>query len=270
MTDIVLFDLDGTLTPPRDEMPEKIVDSLSDLAEFSEIGIITGSTLEFVREQSENLFSRDEGRIASKFCIYPCNGTQEFVWDDTSGDFIKVRSTNMREHLGESTFRRIMRALVDLQAEATKRIDIPMTGHFISYRDSMINWAPIGRNSTRLDRAEFVEKDERSGFRHYFLDKFRNILTAEGISDRIDVVLGGQTSFDIYPKGWDKSFVVPFLDDYRIWFVGDKCTGNGNDKALFDIVNIQDRGFETRSVDETSEIIETIIRRIAELENVQI
>ena len=48
------------------------------------------------------------------------------------------------------------------------------------------------------------------------------------------VAIGGSTSFDIYPQGWDKTFVINHLSDYEeIIFFGDSCTPDGNDYELY-------------------------------------
>ena len=43
------------------------------------------------------------------------------------------------------------------------------------------------------------------------------------VYEGVEVKLGGSTSFDIFPKGWDKTYVMNHLDNYsHIYFVGDK------------------------------------------------
>lgn len=39
----------------------------------------------------------------------------------------------------------------------------------------------------------------------------------------LDYAIGGQISFDVYPKGWDKTYALQFLTEYKnIYFFGDK------------------------------------------------
>ena len=40
---IVLFDMDGTLTPPREHLDYSLVETLTDISAFAEIGIVSGS-----------------------------------------------------------------------------------------------------------------------------------------------------------------------------------------------------------------------------------
>lgn len=48
--------------------------------------------------------------------------------------------------------------------------------------------------------------------------------------------IGGQISFDVFPKGWDKTFCLNYLNesDYdEIHFFGDKTFEGGNDFEIF-------------------------------------
>ena len=48
--------------------------------------------------------------------------------------------------------------------------------------------------------------------------------------------MGGDTSFDIYPEGWDKTYAFKNFKDYdKIYFVGDRCGPDGNDFEIFHI-----------------------------------
>ena len=48
---IVLFDMDGTLTPPRMEFDKTLLNPLRSLSEHSQIGILTGSDFDYVNQQ---------------------------------------------------------------------------------------------------------------------------------------------------------------------------------------------------------------------------
>lgn len=48
--------------------------------------------------------------------------------------------------------------------------------------------------------------------------------------------IGGQISFDVFPKGWDKTYCLNFLkpEDFdEIHFFGDKTFEGGNDYEIF-------------------------------------
>ena len=93
--------------------------------------------------------------------------------------------------------------------------------------------------------------------RKTLLPLLRNELTGD-----VTVKLGGDTSFDVYPKGWDKSSILAeFSKEDEVYFVGDRCEDNGNDKEIFDAVNLLKKGkaFKTQNPTNTIEIIENYI-----------
>ena len=74
--------------------------------------------------------------------------------------------------------------------------------------------------------------------------------------------MGGDTSFDIYPTGWDKTYALQHFQDRTVWFVGDRCEENGNDKTIYDALQKHNRSFKTNGVDNTREIMLEIISSI--------
>ena len=134
-----------------------------------------------------------------------------------------------------------------------------MTGHFFNYRESLLNWCPIGRNATQSDRKIWENLDKNSVIRNVILEKIQKFI--ETIDCDIEVKLGGDTSFDIFPFGWDKTYPLENTNHFEgyneIYFIGDRCQPNGNDYELFRHPNV--KGFETESPDMTIEIVNKIL-----------
>ena len=167
----------------------------------------------------------------------------------------------MEEEIGTRDYRDIIYMLIENQLRIKRTLYgklVPLTGNFIDCRGSMINWCPIGRNATHDDRKKWVALDKQHNIRNNFIDCYFRA----PIYESVEVKLGGSTSFDIFPKGWDKTYVLRnFKDTDEVWFVGDKCTGTGNDKELFDAIKLRNAGesFETDSPSKTIDIIEKCI-----------
>jgi phosphomannomutase len=263
MKRIVLFDMDGTLTPPRKELDRDLVPALRELAKISEIGIVTGSDHNYVLQQMGLLMENSE--IRYKLHILPCNGTKYYPPPrDAAHKHEIIFEKNMREDLGELQFSTIMRFILQRQSQL-HLYNIPMTGHFVDYRGSMINWCPIGRNATSTDRERFMEFDKPdSGFRMDEINSFTKFLRRNQLDQRIQIKLGGETSFDIYPKGWDKTFALQHFEDYQCWFVGDRCGKNGNDQTIYEKLRVHNRSYEVKNTRNTLNLIfDEIIPRIA-------
>ena len=51
MKNIVLFDMDGTLTPPRGSLEISLLPVLEELSQHAEIGIVTGSNYNYLKHE---------------------------------------------------------------------------------------------------------------------------------------------------------------------------------------------------------------------------
>ena len=229
---IVLFDMDGTLTEARRPigMPMvKVLRELYDQNERTHIGVVTGSDLEYIKQQMKPLIDKDYN-LAREIHWLPCNGTKYYKLRGTEWDVIN--HIDMRHHLGEEKFGNLMRVIIDQQCHIADH-RIPLTGHFINYRGSMINWCPIGRNANATQRSEFENIDKTFDGQITMRDQYLKRLKATLRDDSVVCKLGGDTSFDIYPVGWDKTYCLRFFEGYNKFFVGDRCYENGNDYEIY-------------------------------------
>ena len=256
MKNLVLFDMDGTLTPPRSHLDYNLVDTLRELVRFAEIGIVTGSDLDYLMDQCGFLTSKDD--IKLKLHLLPCNGTKHCAPPEYKHKSYSLKhKQNMRKHIGEVNFTKIMKKLIDYQNHVVSHYDLPLTGHFISYRGSMLNWCPIGRNASINDRLSFksLDKSLRPSFRGLLLKQIEEEFETSRIP--VTIKLGGDTSFDIYPNGWDKTYALKHFSDYEIYFLGDKCGENGNDKEIYDA--LQPNSWWVESPKHTKKILQEIL-----------
>ena len=217
---LILFDVDGTLTEARRPIEKATLKALRELSRYAEIGFLTGSGLEYIKEQ---------------------------LWPALADPIIRQD---------------LMTALCMLQSQIVEENgDLPLTGNFIQNRGSMINWCPIGRNALQEDRDVFKALDKLYGIRKKYLQKLKDYISA-GKMD-ITVKLGGDTSFDIFPNGWDKTFALNHFEgsSWVFWFVGDRCSPTGNDYEIFSALKDTGRAFEVGSPEETVEIIDFHILR---------
>ncbi len=247
---IVLFDLDGTLTPPRRKISEKNREKLTELLQYVRVGILTGSTLSYVTEQVDNeLFQKG-------LEVFPCNGTEH--WKQIDGTWIsQLPLSSMREYMG-SEWRHLHKIIHTMQGDLMDILpELPLTGQFVSYRGSMINWCPIGREADHDDRQKFEEIDQSSNLRIGSLVTLRERLRV--LNKKLMVKLGGSTSFDIYPEGWDKSYALRHFPSDVVWFVGDRCDPMGNDFEIYEALKPYGRSFRVGDHDETPKVIDEII-----------
>jgi phosphomannomutase len=190
--------------------------------------------------------------------IFPCNGTKHYSWKNNN--FEILHDVNMIGKIGQTDYNYLLQSLSAFQMMITLTHDLPYTGTFFHYRGSMLNWCPIGRQAQDHERQAWVNADTEKKIRNYFFDEIQNLIVDRKMN--VTVALGGSTSFDIYPTGWDKTYVINHLGSYdEIFFVGDRCKEGGNDKALYDLLQIDNTSFETSGPTKTCKIIAEIIKR---------
>jgi len=255
---VVLFDMDGTLTEPRKPFAEILSSPLKQLVQVADIGIVTGSDLPLLQEQMGSVLN--DNAIRYSLHVLPCNGTQYLKPPEfPSESHIPVDSVSMQEQMGKVAWRRLMEIIITQQLRASD-LDIPLTGQFINNRKSMINWCPIGRAADDKERRKFENFDRKYSFRKRVLNELRSEL-ASAMIDNVTVKLGGETSFDIYPNGWDKTYSLRYFENSTVWFVGDRAqTPKGNDYEIHKAC--EPRSYHTTGPENTVEIISQIIERI--------
>tara|TARA_B100000029_G_scaffold22766_1_gene22740 strand:- start:1069 stop:1872 length:804 start_codon:yes stop_codon:yes gene_type:complete len=257
---LILFDVDGTLTEARKPIQKAMLKALRELSRYAEIGFLTGSGLEYIKEQ---LWPALADPIIRQNChLLPCNGTEYVIpYGDEEIIFNAMSKEYMIDSVGKEDFQKLMNVLCKLQAQIVEdNNDLPLTGNFIQNRGSMINWCPIGRNAQQEERDVFKALDRLYNIRKKYLEKLKDYIKVAKMD--ITVKLGGNTSFDIFPHGWDKTFALSHFDpSWVFWFVGDRCGPTGNDYEIFTALKDTGRAYEVGSPEETVDIIDFHILR---------
>lgn len=211
---LFLFDVDGTLSPSREVASPIIKNMLRELRRRVNIAFVGGSDLSKQKEQlgDDLLDIFDYG--------FPENGVQFY----RNGQLEK--SGSILEYLGEDSYKKIVNRILALLSEA----DAPRKrGTFIELRRSMINVSPVGRSCSKEERLEFFAYDTEHGVRRALCDT----MNREFEEYKLQCVIGGQISIDIFPKGWDKTYSLQHVSEETIVFFGDMTSVGGNDYEIF-------------------------------------
>ena len=139
-----------------------------------------------------------------------------------------LKATSFKEHLGEAKIKNLVNFILVYIAN----LDIPIKrGTFIEFRNGMLNVSPIGRNCSQEDRDDFEEYDKVAGVR----ERLVKVLQVQFAEYDLTYSIGGQISFDVFPRGWDKTYCLQFVEnDFdEIHFFGDKTYKGGNDHEIF-------------------------------------
>eukprot|EP00899_Mesostigma_viride_P006428 jgi/Mesvir1/15787/Mv03353-RA.1 len=202
---IALFDVDGTLTPARKQADPEMLKFMQELRKVVTVGIVGGSDLSKISEQLGPNTLTDYDYVFSE------NG----LVAHKQGQLIAEMS--LKDFLGEEKLKKLINFILHYIAD----LDIPIKrGTFVEFRMGMLNVSPIGRNCSHAERDEFEKFDKVAGVRAKMVAALQ-----EKFADwNLTFSIGGQISFDVFPKGWDKTYCLPFVEkDYsEIHFFGDK------------------------------------------------
>ena len=257
--------MDGTLTQARKPASDWMGHYLYNLSSYGKIGIVSGSSFDYIINQCSPLWSGTSPLRKGDITLLPCNGTQKYSWDGRS--WSSDYSNSIRDEIGNKNYQKLIRGILSLQQKAliddTLLKDVDVIGNFISYRESLVNWSMIGRDAKDKERESFIQVDHKRDIRPRLLE-FLNENVLSRLTCKVIGSLGGDTSIDICPEGWDKTYALKYFKDSECWFVGDKCTGNGNDRTIYELLDKNKRAFQTKGPAETIDIISRIIETLEE------
>lgn len=206
---IFLFDVDGTLTHPRQAIAADFEKFFEHFCRTNIVFLISGSDMVKIEEQiPQNI-------IRECYGVFSCSGAEYYQ---------KALKVYSKEHTFPSE-------LINLCKEFVEQSAFPIrTQNHLEFRPGMLNVSAIGRAATNKQRKQYFEWDKSTMERKRFADKLNSLELGYEVS------CGGEISLDIVPKGWNKSvakkIVLEQLPDGKLKFFGDRILEGGNDLPL--------------------------------------
>ncbi|TGZ67749.1 hypothetical protein CRM22_004628 [Opisthorchis felineus] len=213
---ILLFDVDGTLTKPRNVISEHMLNYLLELASRVPVAVVSGSDYAKVEAQLGGPSAAGSLRY-----IFSENGLVVHEYGK------QVGCNSIVDYIGE----KLVQKFINYCLGYLSKLELPFKrGTFIEFRKGLINVCPVGRSCSQEERDEFAKYDEEHQIRQKFVDDMRSHFG----SMELQFAIGGQISIDVFPRGWDKRYCLRFLKDYDvIHFFGDKTSEGGNDYEIY-------------------------------------
>lgn len=211
---VLLFDVDGTLTLPREKIEKEMKDRLIELKDAGYImAVVGGGTYLHVEDQLED-FTKKLDYIFSE------NGTKSYYKGEVFHEKL------IKTVIGD----KVLNDIINFSLRYMARMDIPIKrGTFFELRTGLVNICPMGRNCSYEERLIFTEFDSKNKV----LKKFRDALD-EKFSKQNNLVftIGSSISIDMFIEGYRKPYCLQFLEDKDILFFGDKTSLGGNDHEI--------------------------------------
>jgi len=243
---LCLFDVDGTVTPPRQKIALAMENCLQELRNHCKVGLVGGSDVSKILEQLGGASALNKYDY-----IFSENGLVSYK----NGNLFHTQTIN--SYLHEDLLQKFINTCLLKLSEIT----LPFKrGTFIEFRKGMINISPVGRNCTQPERDEFEAYDKIHGVRSKLIESLKK----EFPNLKLKYSIGGQISFDVFPEGWDKTYTLKLLQEEgfnKIYFFGDKVDQGGNDYEIYS--DPRTIGHAVKNPDDTVQVLKTLFTDIA-------
>eukprot|EP00696_Hemimastix_kukwesjijk_P010131 gnl/Hemi2/2272_TR808_c0_g3_i1.p1 gnl/Hemi2/2272_TR808_c0_g3~~gnl/Hemi2/2272_TR808_c0_g3_i1.p1 ORF type:complete len:253 (-),score=86.58 gnl/Hemi2/2272_TR808_c0_g3_i1:87-845(-) len=215
---VVVFDCDGTLTESGKNAGPAVGTFLGALRQRVTVAVVGGLTAAKMRERL------GDAVFESVDYAFPENGLVAFK----AG--LPLAQVRLQDHVSEAGITEVINTALRYLAD----LELPFKrGNMIDFRTGLINISPAGRGLAPDEKVVWHSYDEQHAVRATMVAHMQQRLAHLGLKFSI----GGQTGFDVFPVGFDKSYCLRFLaaDGFaNIFFFGDKTKPGEND---YEIVN---------------------------------
>lgn len=248
MSNIYLFDVDGTLTPAKSKVDGKFKKTFLNWMRDREVYIVSGgSFVRLIDQLGTDIISSTQG-------VFACMGNIFYQRREQ----INNSGVDEWEIIYENKFKTPKNLYRSLNSYVAKSSYHTKAGNHYELRVGMLNFSIVGRNATKKQRHEYEKFDGEHGERQRIVGKLRKKYP------ELDFVIGGAVSIDIFNKGNDKSQVIPryfteALKYNQIHFVGDRIPAPGNDHSLAAALREHPNGaaYEVKTWEDTAELLKT-------------
>jgi len=244
---IIAFDLDGTLAESKRPITGEMAKLVEELIKEKIVVIISGGT--FKQFNTQFLPSLDkvcfESSDIKNLILLPTSGSQRYEYDLEKKEWILTDIELFPENLKEKA-KTVLKGMID-----SKLYDIPDNpiGEYIEDRMTQLSISALGQEAP-IEQKKLWDPDQKKR------QKMKEVLDKE--LPEVTIAIGGTTTIDILPKGFDKAKGLTRLLDKigmkidDMVFVGDAIFPGGNDYSACEA------GIECVKItgpDETKEVI---------------
>ncbi len=229
---LIVFDIDGTLTPSKAPADKEMIELLINLLDKKIVAIIGGGKYELFREQLVDLLPNRDKRLEKLF-LFPTCSTAFYRFN---GNWNEVYSLKLSEEEKE----KINKAFEETFREVNYQHPTETYGPVIEDRNTQVTFSALGQEIVAELGENIGVKLKEEWHKQYddLRQKMREILQKK--LPEFEVRAGGLTSIDITRKGIDKAYGVRQIAQHLgvaiddMIFVGDAIFPGGNDYAALE------------------------------------
>ncbi len=246
MPELVIFDLDGTLTRSKQALAPSMTRLLAELLARTKVAIISGGAfLQFAKQVVAEL--GDDADIENLY-ILPTSGAALYEWRARAWQKV------YEERISENDAKHIEEA-IRMVSQETGLVDFstPSYGERIEYRGAQVTLSVLGQQAPLSEKEAWDPTKEK---RHTLQSALAARLPG------YTVTMGGKTSIDVTREGIDKAYGIHQLSkrlkipESSMLYVGDELGAGGNDEAAYK-TNVKTRA--VAHPEETKELINELL-----------
>ena len=224
---LIVFDLDKTLTESRGGLDKEMSDLLCQLIAKKYVAVISGAA--FAQFQKQLLDFLPCSQCFDNLYIAPLSGGGLYSFQN--GGWKKLYEIM----LDQTEKQKIMDAFSKAFEETEFRPPQKIYGVLIEDRGGQITFSALGNEAPRELKEQWDPNHQKRAKIKQSLEKYLPDYTIE---------IGGLTSIDVRPKGIDKGYEIKKVADHlsiplnKILFVGDAVYAGGNDYSATQLKEI--------------------------------
>lgn len=244
---LVIFDLDGTLTPSKTDMDAEMAELIKKLLEKKKVAVIGGGKYEQFQKQFLAKLEVSRELLKNLF-LFPTSGTAFYHF--TSGVWQEVYVEKLSEEEKKAIFEAFAKTFQDLKYIHPRKV----YGELFEDRGTQITFSALGQQAPLELKLKW--KEEHTG------DKMKIVEMMKTYLPDLEVRAGGYTSVDVTHQGIDKEYGIKQIkkhlgiDFSEMLFVGDALFPGGNDSAA---LRTGVSCFEVSGPKETKELIRELL-----------
>ncbi|HEX7724719.1 MAG TPA: HAD-IIB family hydrolase [Candidatus Paceibacterota bacterium] len=215
---LIIFDLDGTLTPSKEFMRPGMARVLGELLSRVKVAVISGGGFPRFQTQFLRSFPPTQDNLSNLYLL-PTSGTRLYTY---RREWQEV----YREDFTAEEKKRIMDAFKAVLTEVRFVAPEKLYGDLIEDRGSQITFSGVGQNAPISIKEKWDPTREK---------RLKIVALLRPRLSMCDIRLGGTTSIDVTRRGMNKAYGIHKLEQYLhipisdMLFVGDALFTGGND-----------------------------------------
>ena len=228
---IITFDLDGTLAESKLPITSEMVGLLFLLAQEKKVAIISGGSFEQFKKQFLPNFipsQKDFEIIYNNIILLPTSGSKRYQYNFSLKDWVITDIEKMPDNVRE----KVLKMLREYVATGKYGIGALVKGdEVVEDRMTQITLSALGQHASIANK-KIWDPDQKKRL------KIKKEL--EPLLPEVEINIGGTTSLDFLPKGFNKAKgLMRLLNTLEMTkedmlFIGDAIFPGGNDYSPFE------------------------------------